>query len=76
MEALIQILTDMHPDVDVRTCNTLIDDNILDSFDIVTLIADILDVYGVRIPADHILPQYFNSVSALYEMIQTLKKED
>ena len=42
MEELLEILSDLHPEVDFTDCDTLIDDKILDSFDIITLITEIL----------------------------------
>ena len=41
MEELLEILQGMHPEIDFESCETLIDDDILDSFDIVSLISDI-----------------------------------
>ena len=41
MEALLEILNDLHPEVDFETCNTLVDDKIIDSFDIVTIISEV-----------------------------------
>ena len=41
MEALLNILNELHPDVDFETADRLIDDKILDSFDIVTIVAEI-----------------------------------
>ncbi len=75
METLLEILTDLHPDVDFETCDTLIDDKILDSFDIVSLIAEINNEWDVTIPADKIDPQYFNSAEALCELIEELLDE-
>ena len=57
MEALLNILTDLHPDVDFDTCTTLIDDKILDSFDIVTLVAEIDAEFDVAIPAEELVPE-------------------
>ena len=51
MEALLEILKELHPEVDFETCDTLIDDKILDSFDIVTIISEINTEYDVAIPA-------------------------
>lgn len=75
LETLIEILTDLHPDVDFETCDTLIDDKILDSFDIVSLISEINNEWDVTVPADKIDPQYFNSASALAELIEDLLDE-
>lgn len=75
LETLIEILTDLHPDVDFETCDTLIDDKILDSFDIVSLISEINNEWDVTVPADKIDPRYFNSASALAELIEELLDE-
>ena len=69
MEALLEILKELHPEVDFETCDTLIDDKILDSFDIVTIISEINTEYDVAIPAEEIIPENFNSAEALYDLI-------
>jgi len=75
MNDLLEIISGLHKEIDFTTCKTLIDDGILDSFDIVTIIADINDVLGVVIPAEEIIPENFNSVAALYELIKRLEDE-
>lgn len=72
MEQLIEIMQNLHPDVDFETYEGLVDDGILDSLDIVTLITDINDAFDVSIPAEEILPENFNSASALWELIERL----
>ncbi len=76
MEDLLEILRDLHPEVDFESCETLIDDKILDSFDIVSIIAEVNDQFEVTISAEHIIPENFNSARALYELIQRLEDED
>jgi len=76
MEELLEILTDLHPDVDFKTQEGLIDGGILDSFDIVSLISEINEVFGVSITGKDIVPDNFNSASALYALIQRLTDED
>lgn len=76
MEELLEILSDLHPDVDFETEENLIDDMILDSFDIVTLISEISENFDVTISAEHIIPENFNSAQALYELIQKLEDEE
>lgn len=75
MEELVKILEGMHPEVDFATCETLIDDKIIDSFDIVTLISDISEEFDISIPVEEIIPQNFNSAKALYTMIERLLDE-
>ena len=72
MNDLIEILKDLHPDVDFETCNTLIDDHILDSIDIVSLVAEISDTFDVEIPPEELVPENFNSAQALWALIQRL----
>ncbi len=75
MEQLLEILKSLHPEINYETCNTLIDDNVIDSFDIVTLIAEINDEFDVAIPADEIVPENFNSAKALWQLIERLLDE-
>ncbi len=76
MDELLEILSDLHPDVDFETEEGLIDDMILDSFDIVTLISEISENFDVTISAEHIIPENFNSAQALYALIQQLEDEE
>ena len=75
MEALMEILENLHPEIDFNTCETLIDDGLIDSFDIVTIIFEINEEYDVVIPAEEIVPENFNSAKALYSLIQRLEDE-
>lgn len=75
MEELLNILKDLHDDVDYEACDTLIDDGIFNSFDIVTLIGEIKGELGVTIPANEIVPENFNSAAALYALIERLEEE-
>lgn len=72
MQALLNILSELHPEVDFTAANNLIDGKILDSFDIVTLVAEIDGEYDVQIPAEELTPENFNSANALFALIQRL----
>ena len=76
MEELLDILKDLHPDVDFETEEHLIDDGILDSMDIVSLITEISENFDVSVTAKDIIPDNFNSAQALYAMIERLEDED
>ena len=73
MDELIQILSDVKDDVDFANCTTLIDDGILNSFDILQIISELNDAYDISIPASEIVPANFNSAKALYEMVKRLQ---
>lgn len=76
MEELLGMLNELHPDVDFELCDTLIDDGILDSFDIVSLISEIKYEFDVTVPAEEIIPENFNSAEALFDLITRLQDED
>ena len=73
MKEVLDILNGLHPDVDFEACNTLVDDKVLDSFDIISIIAEIDERFGVAVSAEDIAPENFNSAEAIYALIQKLK---
>ncbi|MCL2709038.1 MAG: phosphopantetheine-binding protein [Defluviitaleaceae bacterium] len=73
MEKLLGILTKMYPDADVLTNEGLVDNGVLDSMGIITLIAEINDKIGVAIPADEILPENFNSYASISALVERLE---
>lgn len=75
METILEILSGLHPEVDFDTCDTLVDDKIIDSFDIVSIISDISDEFEITIPVEEIVPKNFNSAKALYAMVERLLEE-
>ena len=72
MEKLIEILNELHPDIDFNVEENLLVRGILDSFDVVTLISEIADAFDVTIKAEYILPENFSSVNALWNLIMKL----
>ena len=75
MEEFMEILRDIRPDVDFENCTTLIDDKILDSFDIISIITELNSQMDVAVPADQIIPENFNSAQALWAMVEKLLDE-
>lgn len=75
MNELMEILEEMKPDVDFKTCNTLIDDGILDSFDILNLVSELNDAFDIEITPVDIVPENFNSAEALWKMVKRLQED-
>ena len=75
MEELLDILREINPDVDYATCTTLVEDGYITSMQIVMLVGEINQEFGVAIPANKILPEYFNSAKTIYALIQELEEE-
>ena len=72
MEEFISMLKGIKPNVDFENEEALVDDGLIESLDIISIISEISDKYGVQIPSDEIIPNNFNSAEALYELVQDL----
>ncbi|MBQ2926402.1 MAG: acyl carrier protein [Ruminiclostridium sp.] len=70
LEELLAILTEAVPGVDFETETALVDDEILESLDIVTIVSEIKDAFDVEITVDDLIPQNFNSVEAMLALIE------
>ena len=73
---LLEILQEMHPEVDFAAHEELIDGNVIDSFDIITLVAEVNDRLDITIPAEELVPENFNSYKALLALITALDDDD
>lgn len=73
MEKLLEILKGIRPDVDFESEIALIDDGILDSFDVVAIISEIDNEFGVQIRITELDPENFNSAENIWKLIQELK---
>ena len=73
MEKLLEILQRVRPEVDFKNETLLIDDGILDSMDVVSIISELDDEFGVQVRINELIPDNFNSVEAIWNLIQNLK---
>ena len=73
---LMRILEEIRPDVDFEKEKQLITDGILDSFDIVSLVAALNDEFDVEIEVGDLVPDNFNSIEGMMELIEKLTDED
>ena len=51
------------------------DDKLFNSFDLITLVAELSDEFDIEITAKEFIPENFNSAQALWRMIQELSGE-
>lgn len=72
MKKLVEILTENFPGVDFEKETQLVTNGILDSVEIVTLISEIEDVFGITISMEYIKPENFESISSMEKMIKEL----
>ena len=72
-EKVLAILKGVRKDVDFEKEAALIDDSILDSFDIISIVSDLNDEFGVDITADELEPENFNTLDAIVALVQSLQ---
>ena len=75
MEQLIKIMSEIRPDLDFEKETKLIDDDILDSFDIISIVSEVNEQFGIEINVNDLLPENFNSAAALYDLICKMLNE-
>lgn len=73
MEKLLELLKGVRPDLDFENETALIDDGLLDSFDVVSIISEIDEAFGVQIRINELDPDNFNSIEMIWNLIQKLK---
>lgn len=76
LENVIELLQDVNEDADYENCTTLVDDRVLTSFDILSIISEIDNAFDVAVPAKDVIPANFNSAAAILAMIERLMDED
>lgn len=75
MEELLKILEEVKPGIEYEGKTDLVDSGELDSFDVITLVSELNEAYDIDIPVEEIVEENFNSVEAIYKLIQKLLDE-
>lgn len=72
-ETLLEILEDINSDIDYKNETSIIDDGLLDSFDIVSLVGEMNDAFDINISVVDLIPENFNSLQAMLALIDKLQ---
>lgn len=73
-EKLMEILMELDDSIDWENETALIDERILDSFGVISLISELEEQFDIEIEASEIIPQNLNSADAMWKMIQRLQE--
>ncbi|EID84122.1 Phosphopantetheine attachment site [Treponema sp. JC4] len=73
MDQLLEILQELKPDVDFSAEKGLIDNAVLDSFDIVQLITTLKETFDIDITPADIIPENFNSAESIWALVEKLQ---
>lgn len=74
MEDLLRILNEIDDSIDWENEASLIDDRLLDSFGVISLVSELEDEFDIELEASEIVPENFNSVEAMWKMIERLQE--
>lgn len=72
-EKVIEILEGIKKNVDFANETAIIDNGILESFDIIRLVNMLADEFDVEFTAAELVPENFNSVDAIINIIEELE---
>lgn len=75
MDTLMRILNEIDDSIDWEKEKAVIDDRLLDSFGVITLVSELEDAFGIEIEASEMVPENFNSAQAMDRMISRLKEK-
>ena len=74
-QELMEILEETRPDIDFENETALIDKEMLDSFDIISIVSEINEAFDISINVNDLLPENFNSVDEILALIAKLQEE-
>ena len=75
MNELLEILNEIDDTIDYETETGLIDDHLLDSFAIISLVSELEDAIDISIDAAEMTPENFNSAANLWKMVERLQED-
>lgn len=75
MEELLEILREVKDTIDYENETALIDDELIDSLDLMQLISELEEAYDIEIGMEYIVPENFNSASAILNLINELQND-
>jgi len=70
MKSVAEILKEIRPEFDFSASADFMADGMLDSFDMVTLVAALDKNYGISIPGTDILPENFQNIATIETLIR------
>ena len=76
MNEVLDILKDLKPGVDFENEKNLIDDRVLDSLDVMNLTVELNDEFDIEITPLDILPENFQSIEIIYQLITRLQEDN
>lgn len=74
MDRVLEILNDIDDSIDYTKETKLIDNHLLDSFAIISLVSELEDAFDIEVDAAEMTAENFNSAEAIWKMVQRLQE--
>lgn len=75
-EKILQMLTEIRPEYDFANSSNFIEEGILDSFGIVSLVVSLDEEFGISIDGIDIIPENFYSLESIYQLLVANKQKE
>jgi acyl carrier protein len=75
MDTVLEILKEIHPGIDYETETALIDDGLLDSFNVIAIVTELNSRFGIKISISDLVAQNFNSMQAIHALVEHHRRE-
>ena len=72
-EKILDLLSEVFPEIDFTSSEELVDDGILDSLTISGIIMALSTEFGITVPYEEIVEENFNSIRGLADMVERLQ---
>ena len=72
-EKILEVLQDIRPDIDFENETGLITEGILESFDLLTIIASLEEAVGIEIDPANMSADNFDSLAAIIAMVERIQ---
>lgn len=73
LQNVIKVLSDVNDEIDFASEQNMVDDGLLDSFELIKMISALDEAFGIHIDAGAIEPENFNSAEAILDLVKALK---
>ena len=74
MKTIDQLLKEIRPEFDFTSSQDFIADGMLDSFDVIALVADLDKTHGISIAGVDIVPENFQNIASMEKLLRKYGK--
>ena len=70
-----EVLENIRPEFDFADSDNFLEDGLLDSFDLITLVSSLDETFGISIEGTEMTPENFQNISTIENLVQKYVKD-